>query len=81
MITLYTWTTPNGRKISILQEELGVPYEMKPINIGANEQFAGGDVRRADRHPALDGGRRGPPGGAARHGDPETLDRMTQSNP
>lgn len=40
MITLYTWTTPNGRKISILLEELGVPYEVKPINIGANEQFA-----------------------------------------
>lgn len=40
MITLYTWTTPNGRKISILLEELGVAYEVKPINIGANEQFA-----------------------------------------
>lgn len=40
MITLYTWTTPNGRKISILLEELGIAYEVKPINIGANEQFA-----------------------------------------
>ena len=40
MIDLYTWTTPNGRKISILLEELGVPYAVKPINIGKDEQFA-----------------------------------------
>lgn len=39
MITLYTWTTPNGRKVSILLEELGLPYEVKPVNIGRNEQF------------------------------------------
>ena len=39
MITLYTWTTPNGRKISIALEELGLSYEVKPINIGKNEQF------------------------------------------
>ena len=40
MITLYTWTTPNGRKISIALEELGLPYEVKPVNIGKDEQFA-----------------------------------------
>ena len=40
MITLYTWTTPNGRKISILLEELGIPYAVKPVNIGKNEQFS-----------------------------------------
>lgn len=40
MIDLYTWTTPNGRKISILLEELGVPYAVKPVNIGKDEQFA-----------------------------------------
>jgi len=40
MITLYTWTTPNGRKPAILLEELGVPYEVKPINLGKNEQFS-----------------------------------------
>ena len=39
MITLYTWTTPNGRKPSIMLEELGWKYEVKPINIGKNEQF------------------------------------------
>jgi GST-like protein len=40
MIDLYTWTTPNGRKVSILLEELGLPYTVKLVNIGKNEQFA-----------------------------------------
>ena len=40
MIDLYTWTTPNGRKVSILLEELGVPYTVKPIDISKDEQFA-----------------------------------------
>jgi GST-like protein len=40
MITLYTWSTPNGRKISIMLEELGWPYEVRPVNIGKDEQFA-----------------------------------------
>jgi len=39
MITLYTWTTPNGRKVSIALEELGLPYIVKPVNIGKDEQF------------------------------------------
>lgn len=39
MITLYTWGTPNGQKISIMLEELGVKYEVKPINIGKGEQM------------------------------------------
>jgi GST-like protein len=39
MIDLYTWTTPNGRKISIMLEELGLPYAVRPIDIRANEQF------------------------------------------
>lgn len=39
MIDLYTWTTPNGRKVSILLEELGVDYTVHPINIGKDEQF------------------------------------------
>ena len=38
MINLYTWTTPNGRKVSILLEELGVPYNAHAVNIGAGEQ-------------------------------------------
>jgi len=39
MIELYTWTTPNGWKVSIALEELGLPYEVHPVNIGAGEQF------------------------------------------
>ena len=38
MIDLYTWATPNGRKVSILLEELGVDYTVFPVNIGAGEQ-------------------------------------------
>ncbi len=40
MITLHTWTTPNGRKISIALEELGLPYQVRTVNIGRDEQFA-----------------------------------------
>jgi len=39
MIDLYTWTTPNGRKASILLEELGLPYTVHPIDISKDEQF------------------------------------------
>jgi len=40
MIDLYTWSTPNGRKISIALEELGVGYRVHAIDIGKGEQFA-----------------------------------------
>ncbi len=40
MITLYTWTTPNGRKASIMLEEVGLPYEVRAVNLGKDEQFA-----------------------------------------
>lgn len=39
MIDLYTWSTPNGRKVSIMLEELDLPYRVHPINIRENEQF------------------------------------------
>jgi GST-like protein len=39
VIDLYTWTTPNGRKVSIMLEELGLPYTSHPIDIGKDEQF------------------------------------------
>jgi GST-like protein len=39
-VALYYWPTPNGHKISILLEELGVPYQLHPVNIGKGEQFA-----------------------------------------
>jgi GST-like protein len=40
MIDLYSWTTPNGRKVSILLEELGMPYQVHAIDITKDEQFA-----------------------------------------
>jgi GST-like protein len=39
MIDLYTWSTPNGRKVSIMLEELELPYRVHSINITNNEQF------------------------------------------
>ncbi|MBB5693829.1 glutathione S-transferase family protein [Muricoccus pecuniae] len=39
MITLHSWNTPNGRKISVALEEMGLPYRVKTVNIGAEEQF------------------------------------------
>ena len=40
MIDLYTWSTPNGRKVSIMLEELGLAYTVFPIDITKGEQFA-----------------------------------------
>ncbi len=39
MIRLWTWPTPNGHKVHIMLEELELPYEVVPVNIGAGEQF------------------------------------------
>ena len=39
MIDLYTWSTPNGRKVSIMLEELGLPYNVHAIDIGKGDQF------------------------------------------
>jgi GST-like protein len=39
-IELYTWNTPNGRKISVALEEMGLPYTVRPINILKGEQTA-----------------------------------------
>ncbi|MCW3480105.1 glutathione S-transferase N-terminal domain-containing protein [Neisseriaceae bacterium JH1-16] len=40
MITLYTWGTPNGRKISIMLEELDLAHQVRTVNIGQHEQYA-----------------------------------------
>ena len=40
MIDLYTWSTPNGRKVSIALEEMGLAYEVHTVNIGKDEQFS-----------------------------------------
>ncbi|NIO41789.1 MAG: glutathione S-transferase family protein [Burkholderiales bacterium] len=39
MIDLYTWSTPNGRKVSIILEELGLEYKTHAVNIGKGEQY------------------------------------------
>jgi GSH-dependent disulfide-bond oxidoreductase len=39
MIQLYTWGTPNGKKVSIMLEEVGLPYEVHPINLQKGDQF------------------------------------------
>ena len=39
MIDLYTWSTPNGRKVSIMLEEVELPYETHAVNIGDGGQF------------------------------------------
>jgi len=38
LIDLYTWTTPNGRKVSIMLEEIGLAYRVIPVDIGKGEQ-------------------------------------------
>ena len=42
MIDLYTWPTPNGHKIHIMLEEVGLPYNVHPIDISAGDQFEPG---------------------------------------
>jgi len=55
MIDLYTWTTPNGRKVSIALEEMGLDYETHAIDISKDEQFAPAFLKIApnNRIPAI----------------------------
>lgn len=55
MLELYYWPTPNGKKVTILLEELGVPYTVKPIRIGQGDQFAPDFLKISpnNRMPAL----------------------------
>jgi len=55
MIDLYYWPTPNGWKISIMLEECGLPYALKPVNIGKGEQFQPGFLKISpnNRMPAI----------------------------
>lgn len=54
-IELYYWPTPNGFKVTIMLEECGLPYEIKPININTGEQFAPSFLQIApnNRMPAI----------------------------
>ncbi len=55
MIDLYTWPTPNGHKIHIALEEMGLPYKVHPVNIRTGEQFQPAflEVSPNNRIPAL----------------------------
>ncbi|MEE2983287.1 MAG: glutathione S-transferase N-terminal domain-containing protein [Pseudomonadota bacterium] len=55
MIDLYTWSTPNGRKVSIMLEELELEYEVHPINITKNDQFDPGflEISPNNKIPAI----------------------------
>lgn len=55
MIDLHYWPTPNGWKISIMLEETGLPYTLKPVNIGKGEQFTPEFLRISpnNRMPAI----------------------------
>lgn len=54
-IELFYWPTPNGKKISIMLEELGVPYKITYVNIGAGDQFKPDFLKIApnNRMPAI----------------------------
>jgi len=47
MLDLYFWPTGNGKKTVILLEELGIPYTLKPINIGRGDQLTPEFLRTA----------------------------------
>ena len=64
MIDLFYWPTPNGHKITMFLEETGLPYNIKPINIGKGEQFQPDFLKIStnNRMPAIIGHQ--PAGGA-----------------
>lgn len=55
MIDLYYWPTPNGKKVSIMLEECGLPFQLKAVNIGRGEQFTEEFLRISpnNRMPAI----------------------------
>ncbi|MFL5251800.1 MAG: glutathione S-transferase N-terminal domain-containing protein [Rhodopila sp.] len=50
MIDLHYWPTPNGKKVTILLEEAGIPYRIVPINIGRGDQFSAEFLRMNPNH-------------------------------
>jgi GSH-dependent disulfide-bond oxidoreductase len=64
MIDLYSWPAPNGHKVQILVEELGIPYRLVPINITSGAQHEpdyrainpNGKIPAIVDHLPLDGG-------------------------
>jgi GST-like protein len=50
MIDLHYWPTPNGKKVTILLEELGLPYRIVPVNISRGDQFSDDFLRMNPNH-------------------------------
>jgi GST-like protein len=50
MIELFYWPTPNGKKVTILLEELGIPYKVTPVNIQQGAQFSDAFLRLNPNH-------------------------------
>jgi GSH-dependent disulfide-bond oxidoreductase len=50
MIDVYFWPTPNGKKVTILLEELGLQYKVVPVNIGRGDQFEKGFLKLNPNH-------------------------------
>jgi len=50
MIELFYWPTPNGKKVTILLEECGLPYKITPVNIQRGDQFADAFLRMNPNH-------------------------------
>ena len=65
MIDLYYWPTPNGKKVTILLEECGIPYTIKPVNISRGDQLSASFLKISPngRMPAIVDHE--PPGGGA----------------
>ena len=55
MIDVHYWPTPNGKKVTILLEECGMPYRVVPVNIGGGDQFTGDFLKISpnNRMPAI----------------------------
>ena len=50
MYDVHYWPTPNGKKVTILLEELGVPYRVVPCNIGRGDQFTDAFLKMNPNH-------------------------------
>jgi GST-like protein len=50
MYEVHYWPTPNGKKVTVLLEELGVPYRVTPCNIGRGDQFTDGFLKMNPNH-------------------------------
>ena len=60
MLVLHTWTTPNGKKVPILMEELGLAYELHFVDISKDEQFEPNFLAISPNNKIEEGGNKRP---------------------